>query len=346
MLDSDREGVLFNKSQAMRVPALSDGVTLLAGIVQQLPLVAETTDSAGQSIETSPEVVSFLDTLDPDVARGWTVAQTLQDIIFYGAAYWVVTEEYASDGVTPRYVRYVDFGNCSLNAQDGTLRTPGHVNPRTGIEEWAPAHYIRFDGIVEGILTRGVEAIRAALANIRQTRRYAENPAPSQTITDLDGRDPLSGEDAERAVNDLMTATRTRGIAYIGGVRVNVNGWSARELQLVDARQQDAVEMARLLTIHPRYAAAPSQGSDLTYANLADVRRDLFEIGGLATFAVPIEQRVSLSNPDRMGARRQVTPSRTVVKFNAEMFFAQLAESAGQPVDPMGTPTHAPSPAF
>lgn len=327
MIETDLEGVYFSRQQAMRVPALSNGVTTLAAIAQQLPLTAETTNG---SVPTD-EVVQFLDTLDPDVARGWTVSQTMQDLIFHGAAYWVVMEEYATDGVTPRYVRWVDYSLTQLDPKTGVLRTPGHTNPRTGEESFAPAHWIRFDGVVDGLLSRGYESIRTALANVRQARRYAENPAPAQTLTDKPDRDSLSETDAAKAVNDLMTATRTGGIAYLGGVVLNQNGWSAREIQLVEARQQDAVEAARLLTVHPRYVAAPSQGSDLTYANLSEVRRDLFEIGGLATFLVPIEQRLSLSNPDRMGARRQVTPSGTRVRFNAELFFNQLA--ASEPAD-------------
>ena len=50
----------------------------------------------------------------------------------------------------------------------------------------------------------------------------------------------------------------------------------------MEARQADAVDMARLLCMPTRYVSAPAQGAELTYANLADVRRDLIESGGLS----------------------------------------------------------------
>lgn len=330
MIEADTNLTAVTKSEALKVPALSNIVTLFSSIAQQLPL------SAGDT--APPEVNQFLGVLDPDVSPGWTVAQTIQDEIFSGNAYWLVMEEYASPTACPRYIRWTDAATVAVDPQTGDIHAPGHINPARRDETFGPQEFIRFDSLLEGLLTRGEEAIRTALANVKQARRYAENPQPSTTLSSPEGADVLSDEDATKYLTALSVAARTRGYAYIGGLKSESNGWSAREIQLVEARQLDAVEQARLLAVHPRYAAAPTQGSDLTYQNLADIRRDLFELGGLATWLVPIEQRLSLSNPDRMFARRQVTPTGTRVKFQSEFFFQQLAASAQTQPAPEAAP--------
>lgn len=316
MIEADTSLVAVTKSEALKVPSLSNGVTLFSSIAQQLPL------SAGENAPA--EVATFLSTLDPDVAPGWTIAQTLQDLIFSATGYWLVMEEYASPTTCPRYIRWTDAATVAVDPQTGDIHAPGHVNPARKDETFSPDQFIRFDGLMDGLLTRGAEAIRTALANVRQVRRYAENPTPSIVLSSPEGADVLPDDVATGYLTNLATAARTRGYAYVGGLKIDVQGWSAREIQLVEARQLDALEMARLLSVHPRYVAAPTQGSDLTYQNLAEIRRDLFEVGGLATWLVPIEQRLSLSNPDRMFARRQVTPTGTRVKFESEFFFSQL----------------------
>ena len=80
--------------------------------------------------------------------------------------------------------------------------------------------------------------------------------------------------------------------------------------------------MARLLAVPTRYVAAPAQGDSLTYANLAEVRRDLLDVGGLSTYLVPIEQRLSM--PD-------FTPRGTRVRFDADSVFLRITPDQADP---------------
>jgi phage portal protein BeeE len=72
-------------------------------------------------------------------------------------------------------------------------------------------------------------------------------------------------------------------------------------MQLVEARQHAAVEIARILNLDPYWVGAVESGSSLTYTN----RQDLYT--GLLDFTVmpllrAIEQRLSL--PDVSGGNR------------------------------------------
>jgi hypothetical protein len=106
----------------------------------------------------------------------------------------------------------------------------------------------------------------------------------------------------------------------MAGLQLNSVGWSARELQLVEARDQDAVAMAQLLGL-PLYAvSAPSKGSSLTYSNMADNRRD--SISALSAFARVIEGRLSL--PD-------FTPKGTEVRFDSASWAMQVSPDLPTP---------------
>jgi hypothetical protein len=293
-----------SRIDALKVPALANGVNVLKAIAQKLPLVAD----------PSPIPTSFLSELDPDYPVGWTIAKTVEDLIFYPVAYWYTTSR-DSYGF-PRTIQRVDPQKVRIDAMAGRI----WIND----VEVKPSDVIRFSGITDGLLVTGTESIATALANIRAARRVAEYPMPGVYWTDADGMEPLEPAEAQQYLQAFKDAVTNRGTAYMAGLKPNTFGWDPAQVQLVEARQQDAVAMAQLLAMPVRYLAAPSQGDSLTYSNLTDVRRDLVEVGGLAQYMVPIEQRLSM--PD-------VTPRGTTVRFDPDSFFLQITPDQPNPQD-------------
>lgn len=298
---SDTIAATITRDEALRIPALLNGIKLLCGIAQQLPLVA---DPAGESD-------AFLAELDPRVARGWTIAKTVDSLAFHQVAWWYVTSRTARG--FPRTVEWVVQHRLNITNPE---------KPRLDDVPVSPADLIRFDGVTEGLLDTGAEALQTALANVRAARAYAKNPAPNVLLSDADGHDPLPADEAKTYLDAAHQTVAENGWAYLAGFQLTQVGWNARELQLVEAREEDAVEMARLLAVPPHYLAAKQGGTTLTYANLAEVRRDLLEVGGLALYLVPIEQRLSM--PD-------ITPRGTTVRFDADSFFLRITPDQPDP---------------
>jgi hypothetical protein len=294
---------VVNRATALQVPALNNGVRLLTNITNQLPLTADS--PLGVSDDTS----TFLRTLDPSMPPGWTCAKTVESLIFHGVAYWLTTTRYATG--FPQTVEYVD---TELVGETRTAEGPAFTVEGVRV---VGADVIKFTGVLPGILSTGALAIRTALANIGAARAYAENPIPHMTLTDPEGAEPLEANDARDYLQALSDSVRSKGMAYVAGLNITTNGWSARELQLVEARDQDAVAMAQILGL-PLYAvAAPSKGSSLTYSNMADNRRD--SLNALAGWTRTIEGRLSL--PD-------VTPRSTSVTFDAAAWSLQVDPTA------------------
>jgi hypothetical protein len=292
-----------SRAEAMQVPALNNGVRILTSIAAQLPLVANPVEPSRL----------FLSELDPTVAPGWTVAKTVDSLIFHGVAYWYVTSR--TDRGFPRTVQFVALERIQVDDKAETVRLDN--------VPVSPNDVIRFNGLTEGVLACGAEAIRTAAANIRQVRRYAENPRPGYILRDRDNAEPLDPAEARDILTALNDSITSHGVAYMAGLDIEAMGWDAKNLMLVEARQQDAIDMARLLAVPVKYVAATEgAGSSLTYANLGEIRRDLWEVGGLAQYAVPIQQRLSM--PD-------VTPRGTVVRFDADSFFLQTVPDQPDP---------------
>jgi hypothetical protein len=303
---------VVNRATALQCPALSNGVRLLTNITNQLPLRADS------PLGVSDDTTTFLRTLDPSLPPGWTCAKTVESLIFHGLSYWLITSRYATG--FPQTVEYVD---TELVGESRTADGPAFTVEGVPVD---PADVVKFTGVLPGILTTGAPAIRTALANINAARAYAENPIPHITLTDPEGAEPLEASDARDYLQSLSDAVRTRGMAYVAGLNITTNGWSARELQLVEARDQDAVAMAQLLGL-PLYAvSAPSKGSSLTYSNMADNRRD--SLNALAAFTRTIEATLSLPN---------VTPRGTTVTFDSASWSLQV-----DPTEPVTAPEPTP----
>jgi hypothetical protein len=279
-----------DRASALQVPALSNGVQLLVGLANGLPL---STDQAAPASDAN----QFLARLDPDMPPGWTISRTVDSLVFYAEAWWAVTDRYASG--FPKACRWLDPYRVVVDTGTGEVRVDG--------QEADPASLVRFPGVVEPILSRGAEAISTALANIRAARRYANNPKPQTVLTDLPGEQPMTQAEAQDHIDAMATAAATGKPVYVAGVAVEQVGWTARELQMLEARQTDAIEMARLLNLDPIEVGAPQQGTSLTYQNAQDRRLGRFE--ALAVYLTPIEQRLSMPDVTPAGARVTFDPS-------------------------------------
>ena len=302
---SDQLPHTVTREQALSVPAFANGHRLLTSLAGQLPLVATRDDGAEPTFETR----TFLSVLDPDLPPGWTTAKTIDSLLFYGQAFWFVKARWSTG--YPRFVQWVDPSRVKRTEQGAWI-------DNTPID---PADLIVFYGLQDGVLTTGAEAIGTALANVRQVRAFAEHPQAASHLVDAEGNEPLDPDSARDFLQAYTDAVKSRGHVYLAGLRMETVGWSARDLQMVEVKAQDAVEMARVLGLPGKYVLANEGGSSLTYSNLAEVRRDLIDMAGAALFT-PVTQRLTM--PD-------VTPGGNTVRFDADSFFLQVTPDQPDP---------------
>ena len=270
--------------QAMRVPAFRRGIDLIAGTISTFPLVEHPLDGVAP-IPARPLVRQP----EPDRPYSATMKSTITDLVSYGVAYWVVlTRSPASEGSWPRRVRYVPADQVQAVDDSGPLRYNIAGTEHPGLD------VIRFDA-GRGVLLDAADTIGLAVDLENAAARYARTPLPSFAIRNT-GAD-LPAEQVDELLDAWELARQSRTTAYLNSTLDTVQfGWNADELQLVDARNQAALEIARSLNLDPAWVGASIPGQSITYQNRVDLYRQLLDTTMTPLMNV-IAQRLSFSRP-------------------------------------------------
>jgi hypothetical protein len=115
-------------------------------------------------------------------------------------------------------------------------------------------------------------------------------------------------------------ARSNRATAYLNSaIEAKGMGWSARDLALVEARNESAIGIARIANLDPVWVGASVSGTSLTYSNRVDLFRQLLDIS-LRPVMDMLTHRLSM--PD-------VTPRGHAVRFDTSGFLRGNAADLG-----------------
>jgi len=306
----DGDITVATRAQAMQVPTVARARNLLAGTISELPLKRLTVDGA------EADAPPWLTQPDRNTPRSTTLVWTVEDLLFHGVAYWQATEAYRDTGRPARF-RRIDPARVGYStSDDGYTITHWEVDgarvPDTGAGSLTVFH-----GLDEGLLTRAGRTILTALALERAARTYADEPLPAAILKNK-GAD-LPPERRQALIAAWKSARRDGSVGYLNeAIDLETVGYSPSDLQLVDARQHLAVELARACNI-PAYFVGAETGGSMTYSNVTAERRTLVDYS-LRPFLSAIEQRLSMVDID---------PGTTVVRFHlADFLRADARERA------------------
>ena len=273
---------------AMSVPSVARARNIICGTIGSLPLTTFNRIT-GQYVD--PHRV--INQPDPRVA-GFVIYNWLaEDIWLYGAGYGQVLEMYSStDGgrvrawtrVSPDRVTVdTDFRNTVIES----YKVDGMAVPLQGV-----GSLIRFDGPDEGLLHRAGKTIAAAVYLENAAVNYAKEPAPSMVLKS-NGTN-LTAERISALLSAWKTARQSRSTAFLNAdVNLEQFGFDPKSMQLAEARQYVALELARACGI-PAYFLSAEQTS-MTYSNAVTERRSLVDFS-LRPILKAIEERLSLSD--------------------------------------------------
>jgi HK97 family phage portal protein len=271
---------------AMSVPSVARARNIICGTIGSLPLTTFNRIT-GQYVD--PHRV--INQPDPRVA-GFVIYNWLaEDIWLYGVGYGQVLEMYSStDGgrvrawtrVSPdRITVDTNFKNTEITG----YKVDGMAVPLTGV-----GSIIRFDGPDEGLLHRAGKTISAAVFLENAAVNYAKEPAPSM-ILKSNGTN-LTAERVSSLLSAWRTARQTRSTAFLNAdVDLKEFGFDPRSLQLAEARQYVALELARACGIPAYFLSAET--TSMTYSNAVSERRSLVDFS-LRPILKAIEERLSL----------------------------------------------------
>lgn len=285
---------------ALQVPALAKALTTFAHTISAFPL----REYVGPT-QVIPR--PFLQQPSRRMAFAPEIMRVISDLLLYGRAWWRAVD-WSWDGFPEAIVR---MPASEISDFDGRVLWNGvEVSYTTTYAGRTVQQIIRFDGDgLGGWLTRGAVAIMTAAALEQATLRYADSPMP-QIILKNNGAD-LPDEVVTSVLETWEDARRDHSTAYLNStIDAKPMGWNSAELQLVEAKNAAAVQIARLANLDPVWVGAGVPGASLVYSNRVDLYRQLLDLS-LTPVMNLVSQRLSMND---------VTPRGHDVRFDTSVF--------------------------
>jgi HK97 family phage portal protein len=295
----------LDRNFAMQVPAVSRCRNLIAGVVSYLPLGLYK-KSNGEELG-SP---LWLEQPDYRQPRSVTISWTVDSLLFYGVAYWRVTELYADDLRPSRFEwvanNRVTFTTNKFGTEVNEYFIDGVLAPMSGI-----GSLITFQGLTQGVLQTAARTIQSALDTEKAAAVAAQTPMPSGYIKNTGADLP------EQQVSGLLAqwkqSRQNRSTAYLTStLSYETTGFSPKEMAYTDSIQFSATQIARAMNVPANMISADmGTGSNMTYQNILESRKE-FVAYSLQPFICAIEDRLSLDD---------ITTRGHSVKFKIEESF-------------------------
>jgi HK97 family phage portal protein len=301
------------REQAMSVPSCARARNIICSTVGSLPI-----ESYNHFTKEHLRPQRVIMQPDPRIAGSAIYAWIAEDLLFRGVAYGQVLDSYSStDGsrirawtrVSPDRVTY------NTNAQQTEITEyliDGLFIPATGV-----GSIIVFSGLDEGVLNRAGRTIRAAQELEKAAELYAKEPVPTMVLKS-NGTN-LAPERITKLLESWKIARNTRATAFLNAdVELTALGFDPQKLQLNEARQYLATEIARAVGIPASFLSAET--TSMTYSTTIMERKALIDFS-LRNIITPIEQRLSAAD---------FVPNGVEVRFDIDDFLRGSALERAQ----------------
>ena len=293
----------LDRNYAMQVPAVSRCRNLIAGVVSYLPLKLYK-KSNGEELGNP----LWLDQPDYRQPRSVTLSWTVDSLLFYGVAYWRVTELYADDLRPSRFEwianNRVTFTTNKFGTEVSAYYVDGVDAPMSGI-----GSLVTFQGLTQGVLQTASRTIQSALDIEKAAAVSAQTPMPSGYIKNTGADLP------EQQVSGLLAQWKqsrlNRSTAYLTStLSYETTGFSPKDMMYNEAQQYLATQIARAMNV-PAYYISADMNNSMTYQNILDGRKE-FVAYSLQPFISAIENRLSMND---------ITANGNIVKFAVDDTF-------------------------
>ena len=280
--------VSITRQLAMSVPSVARARNIICGTIGSLPL---TTFNRITGEYVDPHRV--INQPDPRVAGFVVYCWLAEDIWMYGAGYGQVLEMYSStDGGRVRAWTRIRPSRVTVDTDIQTDSITGYKVDGKPVPISGVGSIIRFDGPDEGLLHRAGKTIQAAVYLENAAVNYAKEPAPSMVLKS-NGTN-LTAERISSLLSAWKTARQSRSTAFLNAdVELQQFGFDPKSMQLAEARQYVALEIARACNIPAYFLSAET--TSMTYSNAVSERRGLVDFS-LRPILKAIEERLSLQD--------------------------------------------------
>lgn len=317
------------REEAMSVPTVARGRNIICSSIASIGL--EVVDrSTGLDVEDgTPRVIR---TPDPRVPGSATYVWTCEDLLFYGYAYWQITELFA-DTFRVRSVQRVSPARVTIQTNSLATEIEYYMVDGTPVPNSGIGSLVVFNGNDEGLLNRAGKTIRTGAELERAAAMYAREPVPSMVLKS--NGTALPADRITKLLDSWGTARRNRSTAFLNAdVTMEAVGFDPEKLQLNQARSYVSTELARALGI-PAYYVDAETGSSMTYSNATNQRQSLLDFS-LIPLMTSISERLSM--PDFVPQSQRVEYDLSDYLRGSDLERANIYKTLNSIVDAEGNP--------
>jgi phage portal protein BeeE len=300
------------RAEAMSLATVSRSRDLLASVIGCMPLKMYGemfNDVTGEMEEIPLAPRSWLRQPDPSVPYSFLMAFTLDDLLFYGRAFWYITER-TVDGYPTKFTR---LPAASVNTLDQS--GPVWFGPSKEIifagNTLDAKDVVQFLSPIQGIVYSSTQTIATAIKVEQSRYKNAQSSLPSGVLKQTGG-EPLSAQELSEIGAAFQEARLTSQTAVLNEfLTYEASTATPDKMLMIESAQYSALDLARLCGVPP-YLVGVATGA-YAYTSSEQSRADLY-IFGVKPYAECIASTLSMNN---------VLPRGTYVKFDAESYLAE-----------------------
>jgi HK97 family phage portal protein len=291
------------RSEAMAVASVAKCRNLIANTIAALPFELYR-KSSGERLARP----LWMEQPSKNQAKGVTIALTVDSLIFYGVAYWQVTEIYADDGRPARF-EWISPTRVTVNVNATATLVDSYAIDGKPVPMDGLGSLITFQSLTDPILQAGAQVIRSAYDIQKASAVSANTPIPSGVLKN-------NGADlAESEVQSLLAKwkeSRSRGsTAYLTStLEYQPTSFSPKDMGYKDMLMANSTQIARLFNV-PAYYLSADETTSMTYSNVQDERKQFVALT-LQPWITAIEDRLSMND---------ITNSQNYVRFELDDTF-------------------------
>ena len=277
----------IDRALAVQVPAVNRCANLIKGVVGYLPLKL-------YKKSTGEELASPLWVEQPDIRqpRSVTISATVDSLIFYGQAFWRITELYADD---MRPARFEWVANTRVTAQTNARGTEilYYMIDQEKVPMVGVGSLVTFQGLTQGVLQTAGRTIQAALDLEKAAAISAATPMATGFLKNTGADMPES--QVQGLLAAWKSARQNRSTAYLTStLSYEPVGFSPKDMMYSEAQQYLATQVARAMNV-PAYYISADMNNSMTYQNIIDGRKE-FVAYSLQPYICAIEDRLSMDD--------------------------------------------------
>jgi phage portal protein BeeE len=298
------------RNRAISVPTINRARDLMASVIGSMPLKMYNEMWNGDDMEKvyiAPR--SWIRRPDPTVSYQFLMSWTLDDLMFFGRAFWYITSRTA-DGYPATFTR-LPAGSITTTDMVGPVwfAPSKEVYFNGGMLD--PANLVQFLSPAQGMIYSAPGAIETALKLEAARNRNASSSIPAGVLKQTGG-EPLSAQELADLASAFNAARATNQTAALNEYLTYTETNSTPDkMLLIEASQYQALECSRLANTPP-YLVGVATGA-YSYQSSQQARADLY-LFGVKLYADAIASALSMDN---------VLPRGTYVEFDADEYLEE-----------------------